>query len=165
MKNHITQPRHEPPCGRVALFATSQNLRKPQGRSKKLMTTYPLVLNQSTQEDLFRQSQQTLYFTFYSTGYLTPSCRGGWGLVDRELMLVCFTCHRCGHFVSRNDGSPCYPCKGVYCCAGNAGWGARSAGAGRRPKELVGRSPKRRRFSRPQPQEFVKTVRDRVKSI
>ena len=43
MKNQTSRLRHEPPCDRVAFFVTFQNLRKPQGRSERLETTYPLA--------------------------------------------------------------------------------------------------------------------------
>ena len=43
MNNQTSRLRHEPPCDRVAFFVTFQNLRKPQGRSERLETTYPLA--------------------------------------------------------------------------------------------------------------------------
>ena len=83
MKIQTSRLRHEPPCDRVAFFVTFQNLRKAQGRSERLETTYPLAFKSIGAGKTHPGDPSSLCTLFScSTGYFAPRVEGVGGLVD-----------------------------------------------------------------------------------
>ena len=143
MKSRTSRSRHEPPSDRVALFATFENLRKRQGRSKRLLTTYPLGF----QPIGAGRPVQAIPAAFAPSPLARqevspPRVEGVGGLADQKLGIFQFTGHRCGTRSARTRGCLCDPCKGSVVVLGMPG-GEREARAqaggagGAKPQEAV----------------------------